>query len=68
MGDLRWATPRDNASSEDWKYLAQQMAAAYKAAYYKRDKDGKLGPWGLPESCVAALEAIHRASTYGMGA
>jgi hypothetical protein len=57
---------RDNPNSPDWKFLAQQLARLHMKAHGKLDADRKrTADCGNPE-CMAAVEAIKRASTHGM--
>ena len=59
---------RDDVDSPDWKYLAQQLATAYRRAFYEKDRDGNVISKGPSAECIAAVEAITRANDYGMGA
>lgn len=65
--EIRYYKDANADGSEDWKFLAQQLAAAYRRAFYKKDEKGT---WitGPDKDCAAAVEAITRASNYGNSA
>lgn len=65
--EVRYVHDRNATSSEDWKYLAQQLAAAYRKQFYKTDKDGKNTGKGPHPEIAAAVDAILRAASNGMG-
>jgi len=56
---------RNESNSPDWKYLAQQLAQIHLESHGVRDANNKrTNECGHP-ACVAAIEAIRRASDYG---
>lgn len=58
---------RDAPMSEDWKFLAQQAMTAHRKAHGRAKKGEKQTNDCGNAECAAAMDAISRASTNGMG-